>query len=284
MITLNGTAPSPAVVTAIRRVLRPLVRLMLSSGITYPFVSEMLKGLFVEVADREFGLEGRQTTDSRISLISGVHRKDVRRLRGAEDQSGEAMPDTVSFGGRLVATWLGDARFVDDDGRPRPLARTRSDGGAPCFEDLVVSRSSDLRPRVVLDEWLRLGIVSIDAQDRLVLNAEAFVPNSGLDESLFFFGHNLQAHAEAGTDNILGARRRTFERSLIYDGLADSGIEVLEKRTQQLGTRMLKELDRVASEHDTGESAAGGERRRVTCGIYFYAEPAARVRTGPTRT
>ena len=74
-------APSPAVVRALRKVLRPLVHLMLSRGITYPYLSDMLKGLFVEVADRDFRLDDKPPTDSRISLISGVHRKDVSRLR-----------------------------------------------------------------------------------------------------------------------------------------------------------------------------------------------------------
>jgi hypothetical protein len=276
MNKLNAASPSPAAVAAIRLVLRPLVRLMVSSGITYPFVSELLKGLFVEVADRDFGLDGRPTTDSRISLVSGVHRKDVRRLRGAVHAAAEAMPDTVSFGGRLVATWLGDRRFLDEDGQARPLARTRRPGDQPGFEDLVASQSTDLRPRVVLDEWLRLGIVSIDPDDRLVLNTEAFVPTAGLDEKLFFFGHNLHAHAAVAVDNILGNRPPAFERSLIYDGLTDTGIEVLDKRARQIGTRMLKELNRLATEQEACESEAKGSRRRVTCGIYFYMERAER--------
>ena len=52
----NGTTPTPALVRAIRRTLRPLVRLMLASGVTYPLVAELLKGIFVELADREFRL------------------------------------------------------------------------------------------------------------------------------------------------------------------------------------------------------------------------------------
>ena len=59
MNLLNSTTPSTALVRAIRRTLRPLVRLMLASGVTYPLVSELLKGVFVEVADREFRLGGQ---------------------------------------------------------------------------------------------------------------------------------------------------------------------------------------------------------------------------------
>lgn len=274
MRPLNGTTPLPALVRAIRRVLHPLVRLMLASGVTYPLVAELLKGVFVEIADRDFRLAGKPSTDSRISLISGVHRKDVRRLRAADPLTDEIEPDTVSFGGRLVTTWLSDSRFLDEEGRSRPLPRTRTGSEQPCFEDLVASRSTDIRPRVVLDEWLRLGIVRIDEQDRLVLNTEAFVPQAGLDEKLFFFAHNLHDHAAAATDNLLGRRPAQLERSLMYEGLTEAGVAMVEKRARELGTRMLKDLNRLATEAEGKEAGSPEARRRLTCGVYFYSEPA----------
>jgi hypothetical protein len=274
MNLLNSTTPSTALVQAFRRTLRPLVRLMLASGVTYPLMSELLKQVFVEVADREFGLGDKAPTDSRISLISGVHRKDVRRLRGADQGADEVVPDAISFGGKLVTTWLTDERFLDEQGRPRPLSKVRVPGAEPCFEDLVESRRTDIRLRVVLDEWLRLGIVHIDAQDRLVLNTDAFVPQAGLDEKLFFFAHNLHDHAAAATDNLLGRRAPQLERSLMYDGLTEDGIALLDKRARQLGTRMLQELNRLASEREEAESKSTAPRHRFSCGVYFYSEPA----------
>ncbi len=270
---VNPPSPTPALVQAIRRVLHPLVRLMLAGGVTYPLVAELLKGLFVDVADRDFRLGGKAPTDSRISLISGVHRKDVRRLRAQDPRAREIEPDAVSFGGRLVTAWLSDPRYLDDEGHARPLPRARTEDGEPCFEDLVASRSTDIRPRVVLDEWLRLGIVRIDEQDRLVLNTEAFVPQAGLDEKLFFFSHNLHDHAAAATDNLLGHRPAQLERSLSYEGLTEAGVGMVQKRARELGTRLLTTLNRLATERETAEAGEPGPRQRLTCGIYFYSEP-----------
>ncbi|MGE5158580.1 MAG: DUF6502 family protein, partial [Gemmatimonas sp.] len=237
---------------------------------------ELLKQAFVEVADRDFRLGGKRSTDSRISLISGVHRKDVRRLRGQDPQAKEVEPETVSFGGRLVTTWLSDPRYLDDEGRARPLPRIRTGNDEPCFEDLVASHSTDIRPRAVLDEWLRLGIVRIDEQDRLVLNTEAFVPQAGLDEKLFFFAHNLHDHIATATDNLVGGRPAQLERSLIYEGLTDAGVETVEKRARELGTRMLTALNRLATAREEEDSNQPGPKRRLTCGIYFYSEPTDR--------
>src|SRR5258706_10102062 len=73
---------SPSIVAALRHLLRPLVRLLVARGVTYPMLAELLKETYIDVADRDFRLDAKPATDSRLSLLSGGHRKDVRRLRG----------------------------------------------------------------------------------------------------------------------------------------------------------------------------------------------------------
>jgi hypothetical protein len=272
----NMNAPT-SVVQALRHVLRPLVRLMVSSGVAYPFVADLLKELFVEVANREFRLGDQRPTDSRVSLITGVHRKDVRRWRESGPSAEDRVPDTISFGSQLVATWLGDKRFIDEQGQPLPLQRMRTQGNEHSLEELVASRSKDIRSRVVLDEWLRLGIVHLDEQDRVVLNTEAFIPSAGLEEKLHFFAHNLRDHAATATANLLGDRPPQLERSVFYDGLVEASIDLLDRRAQQLGTKLLKDLNRLAMELEANDVASSEPRRRFTCGVYFYSEPAAPV-------
>ena len=78
--TSNRGTPASSLVAALIRLLRPLVKLLLYHGITYPFLADLLKSVYVEVADREFPVEGKKQTDSRVSLLTGVHRKDVKGL------------------------------------------------------------------------------------------------------------------------------------------------------------------------------------------------------------
>ena len=170
----NKMTPAASLVTALRHLLRPLVRLLVARGVTYPMLADLLKQIYVDTADRDFRLDGRPPTDSRVSLISGVHRKDVRRLRGATPPDEEAMPETVALGAQLAAAWTTKPEFLDSKGRPRRLARLASQGGKRSFEALVASVSRDIRARSVLDEWLRLGVVELDKEDRVVLRAAAF--------------------------------------------------------------------------------------------------------------
>ncbi len=272
-MTMNNPDISPILVRAIKRVLHPLVRLMLSSGITFPYIAELLKGVFVEVADKEFRLGENASTDSRISLLTGVHRKDVKRLRNHNSDADMLMPEVISVGAQLVAAWLEQPPFVDAEGRPRALPRLSSSDSEVSFERLVSSRSKDIRARVVLDEWLRLGIVSLDDKDRVVLSTEAFIPKEGLEEKLYFFAHNLHDHAAAATHNLVGDGAPWLERSVYYDDLSQSSIDELNAQAQQLGSNMLKTLNQSAMRLEERDAQEATPRQRFTCGLYFYSEP-----------
>ncbi|MFZ4539867.1 DUF6502 family protein [Propionivibrio sp.] len=275
---------SPALVRAMRLILQPLVRLMLARGITYPYLAELLKGLFVEVADKDFRLNDKPATDSRISLLSGVHRKDVSRLRTVLKTEGDVSPSVVSFGSQLVSRWLGAAQYLDENGKSKSLARLASEGGEHSFEALVASVSKDIRSRVVLDEWLRLGVVHLDDENRVCLNAEAFVPTKGFDEKNFYFGHNLHDHASAAAHNLLcepqaGAERFVpfMERSVHCAELSPDSVHCLAKQCEDLGMHALLAANKLALEAEANEQTESTDqpRQRMTFGIYFYAEPVA---------
>jgi len=271
--TKTPVAPPAALVAALRKTLRPVVKLMLAHGITYPFVAELLKGVFIDVADRDFQIGGRPQTDSRINLLSGVHRKDVRRLRRETPEAGAA-PPAVSLGAQLVAAWTTLHPFAGRGGRPRTLARLASAGGKASFENLVASVSKDIRSRAVLDEWLRLGVVHLDEKDQVVLNVDAFIPERGFDEKVFYLGHNLHDHAAAATHNVLGGKPPFLERSVHYDALTAESITHIAQLAEQTGMQAVKAVNREAMRLENRDSKRGEARERFTFGIYFYSSMA----------
>ncbi len=269
----SHAAPPRALIQALRHALRPLVKVMLARGLTFTYASELLKSLFVEVADRDFRLDGKVPTDSRVSLVSGVHRKEVSRLRGMLESGEEAVPEVISLGAQVVAQWMGAAPYVDAKGQPRPLARFASDGGELSFESLVARVNRDIRPRVVLDEWLRLGVVDVDGEGRVRLHAGAFVPTKGFDEMSFYFGHNVHDHAAAAAHNLLGGEPSFLERSVHYDGLSADAVEQLARQAGTLGMETLVAVNRNALTLAKRGAATALPRQRMTFGVYFYAEP-----------
>lgn len=271
--------PSGILVTAIRKILRPLVRLMLAKQITYPFLINHLKSLYVEVAESEFQVAGKRQSDSRITLLTGVHRKDVKRLRG-EDSEQPVVAKTSSLGAQVIAWWMGSSQYCHEDGSPRALplraiSANKDDASGVYFEDLVTEVCrQDIRPRVILDEWLRLGIAHLDEQERVVLNTGAFTPEEGFEEKVFFFGKNIQDHIEAGAQNLMGIKPAHFDRSVYYDQLTTESIDELRELANEIGMQALIRMNSQAlalQQRDAKhKNAASTAKYRMNFGIFHY--------------
>lgn len=278
-----AAGPPPALVAALRRLLRPLVHLMVARGITYPHLSDVLKGLFVEVAETDFQLDGKPVTDSRVSLVSGVHRKDVSRLRADPQRRASPPAATVTLASQVFSRWLGDPAWRNGRGAPRPLPRLASEGGQVSFEALVAGISSDIRPRAVLDDWLNRGLVTLDDRDRVCLNLQAFVPARGDDDKLFYFALHLHDHAAAASHNLLGGDP-FMDRSVHAEGLSPASVASLKALAAEHGMQTLLVLNEAvqAAERRDRKLPDDAPRERFTLGVYLYSAPQHRGAPGET--
>ena len=195
----------------------------------------------------------------------------------------EVVPEVISLGAQVVAQWMGAAPYVDDAGQPRPLARFASEGADLSFEALVARVNRDIRPRVVLDEWLRLGVVHIDEDGRVRLQTGAFVPSRGFDEMSFYFGHNLHDHAAAAAHNLLGGEAPFMERSVHYDGLSADAVEQLARQAGTLGMETLVAINKNALALTKRGGSTSLPRQRMTFGVYFYADASDEAATDAPR-
>jgi len=266
----RASEPPKALVSALARMLVPLVRLLLTHGVTQPFLGALLKRVYVDVAEREFAIEGRRQTISRLSLLTGIHRKDVRRLL-QEPPEVSSVPRNVSLGAQLVSRWVGLAEFCDDAG-PLRLPRLAMTDGSPSFESLVESVSKDIRPRAILDEWIRLGAVHIDDEDRVCLNQRAFVPEKGFDEKASYLGRSLRDHLAAFGRNLAGREPPLLERTVYYDELSVASVEELSELARTLGVEVLERVNRRALALQRRDAGGEDAPRRMSFGVYFYED------------
>lgn len=266
--------PRAAVVAALRRILRPLVRLLVGQGITYPFLADLLKSVYVETAASEFTVGGKLATDSRLTLLTGVHRKDIRRLRREPQPESESTP-AMTLGTQIVARWLGDTAYHDRNGAPCALPRRRSKDGAVSFASLVEKVSKNVRPRSVLDELARLGVVEIHGDDTVRLVTRGFVPGKEVDAKSFYFGEALHDHLAAGVHNLGGAKPTLLERSVYYDELSPAAVAALQSKSEHLSMQVLQEINRDGMAFEASDPPAPEERMRMRLGVFFYAEPVA---------
>jgi len=264
--------PHPALTQALHRLLRPLVHALIAKGITFPSLSRLLKQIYVEVARDEFPVPGRTQTDSRISLLTGVHRKDIKALRERQ-RGGDAPSPVLSRNAHLIALWTGAPDYIDGRGRPRPLPRQRKKDGGPSFEGMVASVSTDIRARAVLDEWVRRGLARVDEDDLVHLDMAAFVPSAEFADLAYYFGRNLHDHIAAASHNLLGDGPAMLERAVYYENLRPRSAEELAEFSRELGSDALVKVNQKAFELAERDKDAGDATRRMTFGVYFFTGP-----------
>lgn len=260
-----------ALVAALRKVLRPLVRLLLSHGIHFQVFCELVKSAYIQVADEEFKLESKPQTDSRISLLTGVHRRDVKRLRN-EPLTESSLSQQASMSAQLLAIWSGQPEYLDENGAPLPLPRLASKGRDRSFEALVQSISKDFRARVVLDEWLRQGVAFLDEQDNVHLATDAFASPQGFEEKAFYFGQNIHDHLAATVHNLAGSPPPFLERCVFYDKLSPESVKEFTRFAEAAGMRTLHAANRRAIELQKKDDGRPDALYRVNFGVYNFSE------------
>jgi hypothetical protein len=259
--------PPQALLQAIKRLLRPLLKAFIAHGLTLPALTQLLKELYVEVAEADFPLPGRPQTDSRINLLTGVHRKDIRVLRG-RGPTPDLPPAAISRNAQMIALWAGAPDYRDASGEPLPLPKS---GMAPSFESLAHSVSKDIRARVVLDEWTRLGIVHTGNDGLIHLNSAAFVPREDFANIAYYFGRNLRDHIAASAHNLSGNQPPMLERAVYYDGLTPQSAAELAARGREIGQKALIEVNKKAFELSKKDAGAASTTHRISFGVYFFS-------------
>ena len=270
-------APAPAhplppgddVLRALGRILGPLARLLLAGGMDYTRLAAALKPLFIEQARQELLRRGQQDTDSAISLLSGVHRKDVREWR-RNGLSGRIAQE-LSISSQVFARWVQDPLYRDRSKRPRALPRL---GAAPSFESLARSVTQDVHPYTVLTELLRLGLVQVrtlKGVETVVPQRDGFVPPPGSRELLELFGANLGDHAGAAVGNLLGQPAR-LEQSVFADGLSAESAAALGELARKLWAQSRSAMIAEATRRVAADQGRTDASWRVRLGSYFWAQ------------
>lgn len=258
------------VLQRVLQVMRPLARLLVRMGVSYPVFAQALKRVFLEAAQEELAARGAKRTDSALTLLSGVHRRDVRELLRTDPAERPPRRAPKSLAAEVVARWLGDKAFRRRDGTLRPLPRQ---GAARSFDALVDGLSRDVRPRAVLEELKHLGAVRED-DDGIHLVAEGFAPREGFEALADLFADNLADHAAAAALNLAG-ERNALEQAVFVDEITEASAAHLQQVAVQAWRRAMQEVlaaARTRHAHDARHAEAAERRQRARFGVYFHHE------------
>ena len=155
----GGQSLDPALADALRALLGPMARLALAQGVSFAALEEMLKEAVVDEALKAQSAQTPSRVVSRISVATGLNRREVTRLTQHRRDAREVRHPPAA---EVFTRWLTDPACCDGNGVPRPLPRLPQAQGEPSFESLAHSVTRDVHPRSLLDELCRLGIARLD--------------------------------------------------------------------------------------------------------------------------
>ncbi len=248
------------------RLLRPLVRVLLRYGFSYGAFAELAKRVYVEVAQDEFRIPGRKQTTSRVAVLTGLSRKEVRRVRELEMPSRRGETLKHNRAARVIGGWVRDQDFRSG-GEPRALEIESE------FAQLCRRYSGDMPTKAVLAELLRSGAVELDSEGAAVLRERAFVPSASEIDKISFLGSDVADLAGAIDHNLEAGPAEAFlQRKVCYDNLPEESVEELRKLVRVRGQKLLENLDRRMAplDRNINPQSQGSGRKRVAIGIYYF--------------
>lgn len=254
---------------AVTRMLAPLVRVLLRHGVSHAEFASWAKQSYVEEAHRHFGIGGKNPTVSRLAIVTGINRKEVKRIL---DLPADVVPAVAKHNRaiRVVTGWLQDSEYNNKNGEPLALKY----GDADCdFNQLVKRYGGDVPARAVLDELLRVGTVSEEANS-ISLVTKGYVPHESEEAMLDLFATSARDLLTTLDHNVSGEGKSRLQMSVAYDDVGSEGVEAFRKLSSKKALALLQDLDSTLAKHDRTKnpSAGGSGRFRTGIGVYLIEE------------
>jgi Family of unknown function (DUF6502) len=269
---MANVAPETAT-RVITRLLAPVVRLAINIGVPFQAFAELIKIAYVREVERSHS-HAKRLTDSQIFVRTGVHRKEVRRIRSANAPADAA---TLPLTTRVALEWSSNDRFADAQGRPLALARrspaaeSAGDSGGVTFDELVTRVTSDVNPAAVLDDMVQQNMVSARPDGMLALSREWSLHTSELDGVLLRGSEVMYSRLAVGVSNFLAREHKHFAVTVYTEKLDASVVTNVRALLENEGVALAERVNQAFAAGEVREADTAG-MQRVTFGLFLYDE------------
>lgn len=265
--TMDGDARSQ-LDKALRRLLRPLVRIMLRQGISFGEFSEIAKRAYMEIAWDEFTPDGARPSDSRVAIMTGLTRKEVKRLRETREDGKELSTSQMNRATRVLSGWYRDPDFCDERGAPRLLSMSEDELGFPA---LVRRYSGDMPPRAMLEELVRVKAVDASDTQRIRVLSRSFVPEGSDPDGLRMLGLAMTDLGDTIETNLNEGPHGnpSFQRYVANARVNPRMVPLFKRLLNERGTQLLESLDDWLSAQEV-DAGTDGQPAHIGAGLYFF--------------
>lgn len=224
-------------------IVRPMVLYCLKHSIRLQELIECLKAVFITTAQQLLNDSNIEQTYSKISVMTGIHRADIKRL----EQGGKAPSTASSNISKVVGTWFYDSKFSISAGVPRALEIT---GKNSEFAELVKKVSLDLNPYTVLFELERSGVAKRQ-DNKLILNTGVYIPRGDEREGFIMLARDMEDLMIAVEENIESKKRiPNLHIQTEYDRVPECFLPTIQEWILKHGEKYHEELRDFLSQYD----------------------------------
>ncbi len=244
------------------------MRFALRRGVKVRTVVEELKGLLVEQAKEELGRLEEDPTLSKLSVMTGLQRRDVQKLSMPVPDPSAQHLDLMT---RIISQWSSHERF-SRGAKPRELS---IEGPESDFAQLVRSVSLDLNPATILFELERLGLIERDGQT-IRLMWDAYQITGDIDDAYTLLQRDIANLVESVDSNITQQHSvPNLHISTHFDNVSQDALQKIREWILQRGAAFHAEIREFVGSFDkdinpTRYAEKGGAR--VTVGSFGLCE------------
>jgi Family of unknown function (DUF6502) len=274
-------APSSAsrsqLLHALRRVLRPVIKVLIRAGIRFDEFSELARGVYVESALRD-GIDHVATpTRARLSMATGVSRHQVDYYVENEGALPVADPTLTNILTEVLQKWHTDPQYVGPYGIPLELEFEVS-GGGRCVRNLVSMVDAKVSPGIVLEALIGVGSVVYSGEKYFRATSRYFMmPEPMSAPQIEYFGNTLSRLTETLEFNMNPKNSsKRLERFVIADrGLPADVVPKFEEYARDRATELLLDLDNWLTPYSATGNAEDIVRVPTGVNLFLYVEPPA---------
>jgi len=261
-----STPEHSRLIKAILCLLRPIVRILIRNEVSHAEFAELGRQAYVQEAYKHFTIPGRKMTYARVSVLTGLNRKEVVRLKNLDEDNASSLQAQPNRALRVVNGWLTDDEF-SDNGKAKVLPLNGETG---CFRTLVERYSGDISMGAVLDELKRVGVVEVAIKDRVKLVTKGYVPQDGILEKIEILSISAADLLHTAIHNLeLDGNKPRFQRQVVYNKVPPELAAAFEVISEKDSLELLQRLNSYLSDQLEEAPQTNAETRRVGLGIYF---------------
>ena len=247
---------------------------MIRNGISFGIFSSIAKNIFVQAAKDEIEENEKRASLSKISILTGVPRKDIKKCLEAELETMQHQPYETQRGARVLTAWVSDPNYIDTETK-KPIDLPLKSSKGPSLEFLIKKYSGGIPTKAMVDELVRLGTITELEEGLFRLLSFQYQPD--IDEVNTFerASQDVSDLMQTIQHNILNPKEKSFvQLSAQCDNLPEEAMVKLEKVASQKGFDLLKDMAQHFSQYDRDQNEAvfGTGRKRAKLGLFYYEE------------